>query len=163
MGLIEELSTYKVFELRKFGNERRVKKHILNLLISLKELRKKVKLYPRRFGNKTLLVENLQFCEATFEEFSRGVFLNRLSQKNLIIILSNLSRRLGKISAILTNLPKDGNEEIEALRENIVKHWNKIITISKRYSVVKYEGTRKKYSGIEEKGNIAGIEIVKAA
>ena len=76
MGLIEELSTYKVFELRKFGNERRVKKHILNLLISLKELRKKVKLYPRRFGNKTLLVENLQFCEATFEEFSRGVFLN---------------------------------------------------------------------------------------
>ncbi len=163
MSVLNELSTFKFYELRKFSSERTVKKNLLNLLILLRELQQDVKSKLSLFRNKNLMVENLQFCEHAVEEFTKGVFLARVTNRNIIITLSNTSKRLGQIAAAITNMFKTSNEEYEVIRQGIVKHWNKIIKISKRYSNIKYEGTGKTYRGIEEQEEIGGVKIIKAA
>ena len=164
MGILSELSTFKFYEVRKLYSERELKKHVLNLLILLKELQEEVKKKKNLFDKKIhfRLTGKIIISIKEIENMNIGVYLPKVTESDTIKSLVRTSELLSELFIIINKYQK-GNENMEILHEKISQHWNAIIEIIKKYSKIRYEGTSKTYNAIEEEDEIAGIKVIKAA
>ena len=168
MGILNELSTFKFYEVGKLLSERELKKHVLNLLILLKELQEEVKKRKNLFDNKIhfRLTGKIIISIKEIENMNIGVYLPKVTESDTIKSLVRTSELLSELFIIINKYQKGyqkGNENMEILHEKISQHWNTIIEIIKKYSKIRYEGTSKTYNAIEEEDEIAGIKVIKAA